>query len=107
MQNVTEQIEELINSNTILLFMKGTKLMPMCGFSNTAVQVLNLLNYPYETYNVLENNEIREEIKKYSNWPTIPQLYIKKEFIGGADIILNLYKEGLLQEIIEKALAEE
>jgi monothiol glutaredoxin len=107
MNNTEETIRQLIKSNSILLFMKGNKLMPMCGFSNTAVQVLNSLNCSYETYNVLENEDIREGIKKYSNWPTIPQLYVKQEFIGGSDIILELYKQGHLQEIIEKALAEE
>nr|YP_009297217.1 hypothetical protein Psor_085 [Porphyridium sordidum]AOM66560.1 hypothetical protein Psor_085 [Porphyridium sordidum] len=102
---IKEQIDTLINNNHIVLFMKGTNLMPMCGFSNTVVQILNLLNVDYYTVNVLDNPVIRENIKLYSNWPTIPQLYINSEFIGGSDIVIDLYQKGELQEIIEKSFA--
>ena len=100
-----ERISDLINKNKIILFMKGSKIMPMCGFSNTVVQILNMLEVNYTTFDVLSDMEIREAIKIYSSWPTIPQLYIDNEFIGGADIVLNLYQTGELQEIIEKSLA--
>lgn len=102
---IKQKIDNLIKNHSIILFMKGTKLMPMCGFSNTVVQVLNLFNVDYHTVNVLDDPSLRENIKLYSNWPTIPQLYINCEFIGGSDIVIDLYKKGELQEIIEKSLA--
>jgi monothiol glutaredoxin len=85
--------------------MKGTKLMPQCGFSNTVVQILNTLGVPFETTNILEDNELRQGIKEYSNWPTIPQVYINGEFIGGSDILIGLYQKGELQELVQVALA--
>jgi monothiol glutaredoxin len=100
-----ERIETLINSNKIMVFMKGTKLMPMCGFSNNVVQIINALGVPYETLNILEDEEIRQGIKEYSNWPTIPQVYINGEFIGGSDIAIELYQSGELQQMVEVALA--
>nr|YP_008965820.1 glutaredoxin-related protein [Porphyridium purpureum]ATJ03009.1 glutaredoxin-related protein [Porphyridium purpureum]BAO23796.1 glutaredoxin-related protein [Porphyridium purpureum] len=100
-----QQFDHLISSYNIILFMKGTKLMPMCGFSNTVVQILNSINANYHTVNVLDDPNIREGIKLYSNWPTIPQLYINSEFIGGADIVIDLYQKGELHEMIEKNLA--
>ena len=102
---IKQQLDNLVNDHDIILFMKGTKLMPMCGFSSTVVQILNLLNVDYYTVNVLDDPVIRENIKIYSNWPTIPQLYIKSEFIGGSDIVIELYQKGELQEMIEKNLA--
>ena len=99
------RIHDLIANNKILVFMKGSKLMPMCGFSNNAVQILNSLGVPFETVDVLEDPEIRQGIKEYSNWPTIPQLYINGEFIGGSDILIELYQKGELQQIVEVALA--
>lgn len=98
-----EYIHSIINSNKIVVFMKGEKLMPMCGFSNTVVQILNNFNVDYYTVNVLEDENLRHEIKLYSKWPTIPQVYIQGEFIGGADIILDLYKTKQLKELLEKA----
>nr|YP_010337851.1 glutaredoxin [Timspurckia oligopyrenoides]UNJ17436.1 glutaredoxin [Timspurckia oligopyrenoides] len=98
-------IDELLQSHAIVLFIKGTKLMPMCGFSNTAVQVLNRLQVDYHTVNVLEDSSMRQMIKEYSNWPTIPQLYVHCEFVGGTDIMTEMYHTGELQEIIEKASA--
>ncbi len=100
-----QRIENLINSNKIMVFMKGTKLMPQCGFSNNVVQILNALGVPFETVDVLSDAEIREGIKAYSSWPTIPQVYINGEFIGGSDIMIELYQKGELQEKVEVALA--
>jgi monothiol glutaredoxin len=99
------KIDELVKQNKIMVFMKGNKLMPQCGFSNNVVQILNTLGVPYETVDVLADPEIRQGIKEYSNWPTIPQVYINGEFIGGSDIMIELYQKGELQEVVEVALA--
>ena len=100
-----DRIDQLVNNNKILVFMKGAKLMPQCGFSNNVVQVLNSLGVSYETVDVLADEEIRQGIKEYSSWPTIPQVYINGEFIGGADIVYEMYQKGELQKMIEVALA--
>ena len=100
-----EQIDNLLEQNKIVVFMKGTKLMPQCGFSNNVVQILNTLGVPFETVNVLDEYEIRQGIKEYSNWPTIPQVYINGEFVGGSDVLIELYQKGELQQIVEVALA--
>ncbi|WP_414575919.1 Grx4 family monothiol glutaredoxin [Anabaena sp. CCY 9402-a] len=102
---VQEKIDNLVNQNKILVFMKGTKLMPQCGFSNNVVQILNTLGVPFETINVLDDQDIRQSIKEYSNWPTIPQVYINGQFIGGSDILIELYQKGELQQLVEVALA--
>lgn len=102
---VQQRIENLINSNKIMVFMKGNKLMPQCGFSNNVVQILNMLAVPYETFDVLADPEIRQGIKEYSSWPTIPQVYIDGEFVGGSDIMIELYQKGELQQMVEVALA--
>lgn len=102
---VKQRIENLINNNKIAVFMKGTKLMPQCGFSNNVVQILNVMGVPYETYNVLDDPEVRQGIKEYSNWPTIPQIYVNGEFIGGSDIMIELYQNNELQQMLEVALA--
>nr|QCI07437.1 hypothetical protein [Leiomenia cribrosa] len=102
--NIKTDIELLINKHKILVFMKGEKLIPMCGFSNTVIQILDSFNIDYYTINVLEDESLRENIKIYSQWPTIPQVYIDGKFIGGSDIMINLYKNNELQEILEKAL---
>lgn len=99
------KIDHLVKNNKIIVFMKGSKLMPQCGFSNNAVQILNALGVPYETVDVLEDFEIRQGIKEYSNWPTIPQVFINGEFIGGSDILIELYQSGELQQLVEVALA--
>jgi monothiol glutaredoxin len=99
------QLDQMVQENKVLVFMKGTKLMPMCGFSNNVVQILNSLGVPFETVNVLENEAIRQGIKEYSNWPTIPQVYINGEFVGGSDILIELYQSNELQEMLEVALA--
>jgi|SRR5919199_3492610 monothiol glutaredoxin len=100
-----QRIDNLVNQNKILVFMKGSKLMPQCGFSNNVVQILNTLGVPYETVDVLSDYEIRQGIKDYSNWPTIPQVYINGEFVGGSDVLIELYQKGELQQIVEVALA--
>merc|ERR1712194_570473 len=97
-----ERIEKLVNSNTVMLFMKGNKMFPQCGFSNTAIQIMNAVDTPFETFDVLSDNEIRQGIKDYAGWPTIPQLYVEGEFIGGCDIMIEMYQSGELQEIIER-----
>jgi monothiol glutaredoxin len=86
---VKERIDNLLQQNKILVFLKGTKLMPMCGFSNNVVQILNTLGVPFETVNILDDNELRQGIKDYSNWPTIPQVYINGQFVGGSDPALS------------------
>jgi len=100
-----ERIDELVKQNKIMVFMKGNKLMPQCGFSNTVVQILNTLGVPYETVDVLADQEIRQGVKEYSQWPTIPQVYINGEFIGGSDIMIEMFQKGQLQEVVEVALA--
>ncbi|MBT9317640.1 Grx4 family monothiol glutaredoxin [Leptothoe spongobia] len=102
---VKEKIDSLVASNKIVVFMKGTKLMPQCGFSNNVAQILNSLGAPYESIDVLADYDIRQGIKEYSNWPTIPQVYISGEFVGGSDILIELYQNGKLQEMVEVALA--
>ena len=99
------RIETLINSSPIMVFMKGTKLMPQCGFSNNVVQILTALGMSFETFDVLSDMDIREGIKDYSNWPTIPQVYVKGEFMGGSDILIEMYNSGELLEKLEIALA--
>ncbi len=99
------RIDSLIEENKILVFMKGNKLMPQCGFSNNVVQILNVLGVPFETVDVLADPDIRQGIKEYSNWPTIPQIYINGEFLGGSDILIKMYQDGNLQETVEVALA--
>tara|TARA_Y100001968_G_C19278179_1_gene677840 strand:+ start:471 stop:794 length:324 start_codon:yes stop_codon:yes gene_type:complete len=100
-----DRIETLIKSASIMVFMKGTKLMPQCGFSNNVVQILNSLGMSFETFDVLSDMDIREGIKEFSNWPTIPQVYVKGEFIGGSDILIQMYNSGELLEKLEIALA--
>ena len=103
--NTRSKIELLINSKPTFVFMKGNKLMPQCGFSNNVVQILNSLGMSFETFDVLSDIEIREGIKEYSNWPTIPQVYLKGEFMGGSDILISMYNSGELKEKLEIALA--
>ena len=98
--DVTENIKSEIKSNDVVLFMKGTPVFPMCGFSAAVVQVLSDLGVKFSSVNVLESDEMREGIKKYSNWPTIPQLYIKEEFVGGCDIVREMHESGELMELL-------
>ena len=99
------RIEELVSSSPIFVFMKGSKLMPQCGFSNNVVQILHSLGVAFETFDVLSDQEIRQGIKDFSSWPTIPQVYLKGEFIGGSDILIEMYNSGELREKLEIALA--
>jgi monothiol glutaredoxin len=103
--HVRQRIEELIASSPVFVFMKGNKLMPQCGFSNNVVQILHSLGVPFETFDVLSDGEIRQGIKDYSEWPTIPQVYVKGEFIGGSDILIEMYNSGELRENLTVALA--
>lgn len=99
------RLDSLVQQNKIMVFMKGSKLMPQCGFSNNVVQILNTLAVPFESCDVLADPDIRQGIKEYSNWPTIPQVYINGEFVGGSDILIELYQSGELQQMVEVALA--
>ena len=98
--DLTEQIKNEIKSNDVVLFMKGTPTFPMCGFSAAVVQLLTELGIKFSTINVLDSDEMREGIKKYSDWPTIPQLYVKEEFVGGCDIVKEMYESGELLELL-------
>ena len=103
MSDTQKRIDDLVKSNDILLFMKGTASFPMCGFSGRAVQILKACGVDPKaiaTVNVLDDDEIRQGIKDYSQWPTIPQLYVKGEFIGGSDIMMEMYESGELQQVI-------
>ena len=102
---VQTKIDNLLKDNKIVVFMKGSKLMPQCGFSNNVVQILSTLGVPFETVDILADNDIRQGIKEYSNWPTIPQVYVNGEFIGGSDILIEMYQKGDLQQMVEVALA--
>ena len=97
---INNRIKELLEDNLIVLFMKGNPKFPQCGFSSTACQILDACGATYETVDVLQDPEIREGIKAYSNWPTIPQLYINSEFSGGADIMREIYESGELAKIV-------
>ena len=98
--HVSQNIENEIKSNDVVLFMKGTPVFPMCGFSAATVEVLNKIGVKFESVNVLDSDEMREGIKKFSNWPTIPQLYVKEEFIGGCDIVREMFESGELLELL-------
>ena len=98
--DVSENIKNEIKSNDVVLFMKGTPVFPMCGFSAATVQVLSDIGVKFSSVNVLDSNEMREGIKKFSNWPTIPQLYVKEEFIGGCDIVREMFDSGELLELL-------
>lgn len=102
MSDAQQRIDELVKSNEILLFMKGTASFPQCGFSGRAIQILKACGVAKPaTVNVLEDEAVRQGIKEYSQWPTIPQLYIKGEFVGGSDIMMEMYESGELQQIIK------
>lgn len=101
--DIQEKIKETVTSNPIVLYMKGSPKFPQCGFSNLATQVLDACDAKYVAIDVLQDQNIREGIKQYANWPTIPQLYVKGEFIGGADIIRAMYESGELQTLLADA----
>ena len=106
MTDINARIDAEVKSEDVVLFMKGTPQFPMCGFSGQVVQILNYVGVPFKGVNVLEDQEIREGIKAYSNWPTIPQLYVKGEFVGGCDIAREMFQAGELQTLLaEKGIA--
>jgi monothiol glutaredoxin len=99
-----QRIKQIVDDNSVVLFMKGNAQFPMCGFSGRAVQILKACGVDqFKTVNVLEDDEIRQGIKEFSNWPTIPQLYVKGEFIGGSDIMMEMYQNGELQQLFAQA----
>jgi monothiol glutaredoxin len=98
----TERIQGDITENPVMLYMKGTALFPQCGFSARVVQILTHLGVPFQTANVLEDMELREGVKHFSNWPTIPQLYVKGEFVGGCDIVTEMFQSGELETLLTK-----
>jgi monothiol glutaredoxin len=95
------KIDGIVKANDVVLFMKGTALFPQCGFSSRAIAILDRLEAIYETVDVLQDPEIRNGIKEYSDWPTIPQLYVKGEFVGGSDIMMEMFESGELQELLK------
>ena len=104
MSDVQQRIDDLVKGNRVMLFMKGTAQFPMCGFSGRAIQILKASGASeLKTFNVLEDEGVRQGIKEYENWPTIPQLYIDGEFVGGSDIMMEMYESGELQQLLAKA----
>ncbi len=103
MSDSNARIAEIVKSNDVVLFMKGTPLFPQCGFSSRAISILEHLGVKYESVDVLQDMEIRQGIKEYSEWPTIPQLYLKGEFLGGSDIMMEMYEAGELQQAMADA----
>ncbi len=101
MNDVQQRIDDLVKQNRVMLFMKGTAQFPMCGFSGRAIQVLKACGVDdLVTFNVLEDEAVRQGIKEYANWPTIPQLYVNGEFVGGSDIVMEMYQSGELQQML-------
>jgi monothiol glutaredoxin len=102
MTEIQSWIDNVVKTNDVVVFMKGTPEQPMCGFSGRVVQMLNYLGVPYQGVNVLESDSLREGIKAYSDWPTIPQLYVKGEFVGGCDIVTEMFQSGELKQTLEQ-----
>ena len=103
MADITERIESAITGNKVMIFMKGTRNFPQCGFSAATVQIFEQLGVPFETADVLSDPELRDAVKRYSNWPTIPQVYINRKFVGGCDIVRELYENGELEALVKAA----
>jgi monothiol glutaredoxin len=101
MTDASQRIDEIVKKDDIVLFMKGTALFPQCGFSSRAVAILDHLGVPFETVDVLQDPEIRQGVKEYSDWPTVPQLYVKGEFVGGSDIMMEMFQAGELQQLLD------
>ena len=99
-EDVKSRIDQIVQSNDVVLFMKGTPLFPQCGFSSRAIAILDHLGVPFETVDVLADQDIRTGIKDYSEWPTIPQLYVKGEFVGGSDIMMEMFESGELKTLV-------
>jgi monothiol glutaredoxin len=102
MTDIKTQIDNDVKTNDVVLFMKGTADMPMCGFSSRSVQILQHLGVPFKSVNVLSSDELRQGIKDYTNWPTIPQLYVKGEFVGGSDIMMEMFQSGELKQLMDE-----
>ena len=102
MTEMQSWIDNVVKTNDVVVFIKGTPEQPMCGFSGRVVQMLNYLGVPYESVNVLESDQLRQGIKSYSDWPTIPQLYVKGEFVGGCDIVTEMFQSGELKQTMEQ-----
>ena len=100
MTSARERIDEIVRGDDIVLFMKGTELFPQCGFSSRAVAILEHLGVPFKTVDVLQDPDIRSGVKEYSDWPTIPQLYVKGQFVGGSDIMMEMFENGELQQLV-------
>ena len=100
MTDTNQRLSDIVSSSDVVLFMKGTPLFPQCGFSSRAVAILDHLEAPYETVDVLADQEIRQGIKAFSDWPTIPQLYVKGEFVGGSDIMMEMFESGELKQLV-------
>ncbi len=100
MTDIQQRIDGLVKANDILLFMKGTPLFPQCGFSSRAISILEHLGQPFETIDVLQDQDVRQGIKEYSDWPTVPQLYVRGEFVGGSDIMMEMFENGELQQMV-------
>ncbi|GGE00770.1 glutaredoxin [Tsuneonella deserti] len=108
MSDVNQRISDIVKGNDVVLFMKGTPLFPQCGFSSRAIAILDHCGAKYETVDVLQDMEIRQGIKGYSDWPTIPQLYVGGEFVGGSDIMMEMYEAGELQQMLaDKGVTQE
>ena len=106
MTDIANWIDNEVKTNDVVLFMKGTPDMPMCGFSGRATQILQHLNVAFKGVNVLDSDELRQGIKDYTNWPTVPQLYVKGEFVGGSDIMMEMFQSGELKQLMtEKGVA--
>ena len=107
MTDVNERLQSLVDSNEVVLFMKGSPLFPQCGFSSRAIAILNHLNVAFESVDVLQDQDVRQGIKAFSDWPTIPQLYVKGEFVGGSDIMMEMYESGELADLVADVKAAE
>ena len=101
MSDIQQKIGDLVGQNDIVLFMKGSPLFPQCGFSSRAIAILDHLDVKYETVDVLADQDIRQGIKQYSDWPTVPQLYVKGEFVGGSDIMMEMFESGELKQLVD------
>ena len=101
MSNVQQRIGEMVEKDPVLLFMKGTALFPQCGFSSRAIAILDHLGVKYQTVDVLQDPEVRGGIKEFSDWPTVPQLYVKGEFVGGSDIMMEMFESGELKQLVD------
>jgi monothiol glutaredoxin len=102
MSGINERIQQQISGDSVVLYMKGTPVFPMCGFSAQVVQVLSSTGVPFQSYNILDDQELREGLKRFSNWPTFPQLYVDGELVGGCDIVREMYETGELQQLLSE-----